>query len=178
MGNCKGLNPEFDNVTAYKPNTAVAKVQIIYSTVGGNTEIVVKKINQELTANDHQVELCRVDNLNPETILNYDLTILASPTYNQGTLDEHFKPFLKNWKKINLENHYFAAVGLGSMKYYSEYLTEATGLLETEIASKNAKLAVPGLRIGVDPLKVLDSLVAKWCQKIDLFLNQNFAKLI
>lgn|GEM_PF-346233 len=165
-----------DNTSLYKPNNCVAKVQIIYSTVGGNTEIVVKKITNDLVLSGHQVDSFRVDNYTTENLLKYDLTILASPTYNQGTLDDHFKPFFKNWKSVDLTGRYFVAVGLGSMKYYSEYLTEATGLLEEEISKKGCQLAIPGLRIGVDPLKVLDSLVAKWSQKVDLFLNENFAK--
>ena len=152
----------------------MAKVQIIYSTVGGNTEIVVLKVAEVLILKNHQVELIRVDIVKPESILEFDLTILASPTYNQGTLDDHFKPFFKNWKTVNLKNHPMAALGLGSMKYYSEYLTEATGLLEHEITKKEAAIAISGLRVGVDPLKILDSLVSKWADKIDLYLTENF----
>lgn len=152
----------------------MARVQIIYSTVGGNTEIVVNKVLQELHRSGHEVKMFRVDNLSPETILDYHLTILASPTYNQGTLDDHFKPFFNNWSKLDLKDKYFAAIGLGSAKYYSEYLTEATGLLEQKITERQGLLAISGLRIGVDPFKVLDSLILKWCQKLDLFLKENF----
>jgi len=165
-----------DNVLGCSPYKAVAKVQIIFSTVGGNTEIVANKVASELILKEHKISMFRVDNLDPGTILNYDLTIFLSPTYNQGTLDDHYKPFFKNWKKLDLKNHAFCAAGLGNTKYYSEYLTESTGLLEQEILNIQGLIAVPGLRIGVDPLKVLDSLVAKWCQKIDLFLIENFSK--
>lgn len=142
------------------------KTLIVYSTVGGNTELVVNQISQILSSNDFNVISTRVDVFKTETILDYDLVILASPTYNQGTLEDHFKPFMKELKKLDISNKKFAVVGLGSLKYYPEYLTEAATIFEDFLKKKNAILVVPALRITENPLKYLDSLIARWCQKI------------
>lgn len=150
----------------------VTKILIIYSTIGGNTQIVVDSVGQNLTQKGFEIEICRVDTAKPEQILEFDCTILASPTYNQGTLEDHFKPFLKAWKSVSVADRNFAVIGLGNIKYYPEYLTESAGILEAEIAKKQGKLVVPALRIGGDPLKVIGSLVPKWCDKLELKLKE------
>ena len=144
----------------------MAKVLIIFSSIGGNTEMVVKKVAQTMESSGHQVDYRRVDIADPKEILNYDLTILASPTYNQGTLEDHFKPFMKSFKKIDLKNRNFGVIGLGDTKYYPEYLTEAAGILEEEIKKAGANLVTPPLRIGTNPLKMMDKIVVNWAQKV------------
>jgi flavodoxin len=152
------------------------KILIIYSTVGGNTELVVKKVSQILSENNFVVTIKRVDIAMPDEILDNDLTILASPTYNQGTLEDKFKPFIKNWKSIDTGNKEFAVIGLGHTKYYPEYLTESSDILE-EMVKKNGRLFSPALRIGIDPLKVLNSLVSKWTDKLVQKLKNNPNKI-
>lgn len=150
----------------------MTKILIIYSTIGGNTQFVVDAVSKILTEKKFEIEVCRVDTANPTKILESDCTILASPTYNQGTLEDHFKPFLKNWRSVDITNQNFAVIGLGNIKYYPEYLTESAGILEQEIIKKNAKIIIPSLRIGGDPLKVINSLVPKWCDKLELKLKE------
>lgn len=145
------------------------EVLIVYSTVGGNTELVVKKVQSVLENSEIQVQLGRPENTNPEILQNYNLVILASPTYNQGTLEDNFKPFLKNWKTAAGQN--FAVIGLGSTQYYPEYLTEAASILESEINTRSGQLFHSSLRIASDPLKILDSLVARWASAIVEKLN-------
>jgi flavodoxin len=149
----------------------VTKILIIYSTIGGNTQFVVDAVSKILTEKNFEIEVCRVDIANPTKILESDCTILASPTYNQGTLEDHFKPFLKNWKSVDTSDRNFAVIGLGNIKYYPEYLTESAGILEAEIAKKKGKLLISSLRIGGDPLKVINSLVPRWCEKLEIELK-------
>jgi flavodoxin I len=142
------------------------KILIIFSTVGGNTEMVVDTVIDLLKKENIEITKKRVETATVQEIENYDLTILASPTYNQGTLEDNFKNFIKAFSKADLKNKKFAVIGLGDTKYYSEYLTESATILEEIIQKVNAEIVVPSLRIGTSPVKMLDKLVPKWVEKL------------
>ena len=57
------------------------KILIVYDTEHGATAIVAQKIFQTLCGVNYGVDLVFVDNLDPETIANYDGIILGSPIY-------------------------------------------------------------------------------------------------
>ena len=168
------------------------KILIIYATVGGNTELVVEKVcevlslsqiletpnqeNQELESKrkqiDFEIKTQRVENSSINQVLDSDLTILASPTYGQGTVESHFLPFLKTFEKTSLENKNFAVIGLGSPRFYPEYLTESVTILENSIKKANGNLIVPSMRIGGEVLKILDKIVPNWTKKLILKLEE------
>jgi flavodoxin len=148
----------------------VSKVLIIFSTVGGGTELVVNTVTNQLTKNSHEVVSIRADLAKVDIIKQYDLVILASPTYNQGTLDDHFKRFAKDFSSQDFSNQKFAVIGLGDTKYYTEYLTESATILEELIKKTNGQIKIPSLRIGVSPIKVLNTLVVRWAEKLAISL--------
>jgi flavodoxin len=117
------------------------------------------------------VSINRVENTNFETLFENDLVILASPTYGQGNIEEHFIPFSKKLSKLDCSNQKFALIGLGATRFYPEYLTESGAILE-EFVTKIKGIQIGNtLRISGDPLKVLDKLVPSWCNKIVNALN-------
>ena len=142
----------------------MSKVSIIYSTVGGNTEMVCKKVSDVLSEAGLEVKMKRVDVSDMNDLALDGLTILASPTYGQGTVEDHFKPFLKELKKTDITGKKFAVIGLGNTKYYPEYLTEAGTILESFLKEKEAEIIYRTLKIGTNPLGILDSLVTKWAK--------------
>ncbi len=150
----------------------MTKILIIYATVSGNTELVIEKVTQifnyqKVSKNlELQITSKRVDLANANEILDSDLTILASPTYGQGTVEAHFLPFIKQMNKLELNNSKLAVIGLGSPRFYPEYLTESAGILELEIKKSNGNLFVPSLRIGGEVLKMLDKLVPNWTNRL------------
>ena len=149
------------------------KINIIYSSIGGNTLLVVQKISQLLeqnTVTPISLNLFRVDNCNPEVVSDCDCVILASPTYGQGSLEAHFPSFLKQISS-KVATQKFAVVGLGDNHYYPEYLTESGAILETFIKTNGGVLLVPALRIGMPPIKFINKLVPKWVEKLMLELN-------
>ena len=149
------------------------KINIIYSSIGGNTLLVVQKISQLLeqnTVTPISLNLFRVDNCNPEVVSDCDCVILASPTYGQGSLEAHFPSFLKKISS-KVATQKFAVVGLGDNHYYPEYLTESGAILETFIKTNGGVLLVPALRIGMPPIKFINKLVPKWVEKLMLELN-------
>jgi flavodoxin I len=144
------------------------KILIIFSTVGGNTELVVDAVANLLAPDIFEITKKRPEISDPQEIKNFDLTILASPTYNQGTLEDNFKTFVKDFVKQDFSNQKFAIIGLGDSKYYPEYLTESASILEDIIKKTGGQMVVPALRIGVNPIKMLDKLVPKWVDKLKL----------
>ncbi len=148
------------------------KILIIYSTIGGNTELAVKKAEECFLVKNCKVEIRRVDVTDPSQMSEFSAVILASPTYGQGTVEDHFIPFLKAMQKVDVSQIPFAVIGLGDTKYYPEYLTESAGILEEAVRKSGAKTIVPSLRIGMPPLKFINRLVPNWVDKIITQLTQ------
>jgi len=144
----------------------MSKILIIFSTVGGNTEMVVDKVASVWKEGGLEVTLVRAELANLAEIKNFDLTVLASPTYNQGTLEAYFQKFMVGFEKTDFRGLKFAVIGLGDNHYYPEYLTEAAGILEDGVKATGGELLVPALRIGSLPVKFLDTLVKKWAEKV------------
>ena len=142
------------------------KILIIYSTIGGNTELAIKKAEECFLSKNFDVTIRRVDVANPSQMTEFSAVILASPTYGQGTVEDHFIPFLKAMQKVDITQIPFAVIGLGDTKYYPEYLTESAGILEDAVHKSGAKTIVPALRIGMPPLKFINRLIPSWVDKI------------
>ena len=147
----------------------IPKILIVFSSIGGNTELVVQKVSQIVQQSQRAtVDVIRVDSFDtskPELLDQYNCLILASPTYGQGTIENHFSPFLKLIKsKIATKN--CAVIGLGDNKYYPEYLTESGAILEKYVTDNGGNLLVPALRIGMPPIKFIEKLVPKWVEKL------------
>lgn len=144
----------------------MASILIVFSSIGGNTELVVDRVREELQKHNLGAQKKRVDVTKAREVLDYDLTILASPTYGQGTVEDHFKPFLKDLETLDLSGKNLAVVGLGDTKYYPEYLTESAIILEEYVKKQHGNLIVPALRIGMPPLKYIEKLVPGWIEKV------------
>ena len=126
------------------------KALIIYGTTSGNTEYVVERIQEGLQDRGMQVTLERVEVAQPEDAKNYDLLILACPTYNVGRLQEYFEPFYEKLVKADLKDLPAAVVALGMSKDYDIY-AEAADYLETGLQKAGAKQILPTLRIDGMP---------------------------
>jgi flavodoxin len=150
-------------------NNQKPKILIVFSSIGGNTELVVQKVSQMIQESQKAaIEVIRVDSFDltkPELLDQYNCLILASPTYGQGTIETHFPPFLKLIKS-KIANRNCAVIGLGDNKYYPEYLTESGAILEKYITDNGGNLLVPALRIGMPPIKFIEKLVPKWVEKL------------
>jgi flavodoxin I len=140
------------------------KVLIAYTSIGGNTELVVQKVTS-LLSNNFEVDTQRVDVLGPDSFNDYSCIILASPTYGQGTVEDHMSKYLK-LVKSNTSGKSFAIIGLGDNKYYPEYLSESGAILEKFVTDNGGNLLIPALRIGMPPIKFIEKLVPRWCDNL------------
>jgi flavodoxin len=155
-------------------NIEIHKILIVFSSIGGNTELVVQKVSQIIHSSEKAtMDVIRVDNFDmtkPELLDDYNCLILASPTYGQGTIEVHFPPFLKSIKS-KIANRNCAVIGLGDNKYYPEYLTESGAILEKYVTDNGGNLIAPALRIGMPPIKFIEKLVPKWVEKLLLTIE-------
>jgi len=132
------------------------KINIVYGTVGGNTELVCEKVAEMLVSYGHEASLFRANTVKIEEVMSFDLMILASPTYGKGELEPYFAKFLNSLAKEDYEPEYH----LESARIITEFLKE-----------KNATLVHMPLRISKNPLS-LWSFVENWASKISEKLTQ------
>jgi flavodoxin I len=148
----------------------MSKILIIYSSVGGNTKLVVDSLIgfirdlhpgitlEEVRAEQASVE--KVQNLSPSDIL-----VLASPTYGQGTLEQQMASFLKVLKG-KITGRKVAVIGLGDTQYYPEYLTESSQILTDWINDNGGVLVLPALKIGTKPHAYIPKLLPRFAKSI------------
>lgn len=143
----------------------MAKVKIIYGTCGGNTELVCHKV-AEILSSKHSVELKKAKLTEPSKIGEYDLLILSSPTYGHGQLEEYFGKFLKKLIKEDLKNKRCAVIGLGDLKYDSDYHLESTKIIMDFLKKKEANIICSPLQVSKSPLPFLNKHISDWAKKL------------
>lgn len=141
-------------------------INIIYGTISGNTELVVKQVAQQLQQQArHQSELQRVELSSPEDLTKEQITVLACGTYGHGVLQDYFDHFIQQAENVDLTDHCYAVIALGDHKYDKEYNLEAAKVLETFVTERNGKLLLPALRINQSPIPQLER-INDWTKKL------------
>ncbi|MDD2913509.1 MAG: flavodoxin family protein [Candidatus Paceibacterota bacterium] len=143
----------------------MSKIKIVYGTCGGNTELVCLKV-AEILSKKHDVELKKAKLIEPEKIGQYDLLILASPTYGHGQLEEYFRIFLKKLTGENLKGKNTAAIGLGDLKYDNDYHLESGKIIMDFFKKKETNIICSPLLVSKSPLPFLDKHVSDWAEKL------------
>lgn len=155
----------------------MAKIQIVYGSNGGNTQIVCNYVKEALELLGHQVKNDRCEHFS-ETHLagKSDLLILACPTYEHGALEPSFlKNFWPRIQSINLQKQLCAVIGLGDIKYDIDYHMESARILQKFIETHNGQLITPNLTVSGKPLRLLETLVKGWCERLDKKLETHFS---
>ena len=91
------------------------KTAIIYGTTTGNTEEVAKKVAAYIEADIFDICL-----LSPKEVEEYELIILAAPTWGSGELSMEWESDIKKIEKINFSNKMIAYIGVGDGVSYSD----------------------------------------------------------
>lgn len=149
----------------------MAKVKILYASVGGNTEVVCQKVADTLKANGHQVDLQVVKLATPEDAKTHDALILACPTYGHGELENFFQRWVNASKDLDLSDFPCAVIGLGEAKYDPDYVMESAKILTKFIKTRGAKILNIPLMITGAPFPFLETRVPQWAEKVSNKLN-------
>jgi flavodoxin len=141
-------------------------VLFIYGSTSGNTEMVVESIAEFLEKKKFKTVTQRAEISNAKDILDYDVCILASPTYGHGLLEEHMAKFVKGMKGISLKGKPCAVIGLGDPKYEAQYHIESAPIMEKVLTDAGGKLVLPALRISMTPVMHLKGLIPNWAEQL------------
>ncbi len=152
----------------------MAQIKIIYGTVGGNTELVCKRVEEVLAEKGHAVQILKAKIADPADLGEWDLLVLACPTYGIGELEDYFEAFLGKLDTVDLKGRKCAVIGLGDPKYDPDYHLESAKIIMEFLKKKEARVLYMPLRISRSPLPLIQSgFVDRWCEKIDGELSAN-----
>ena len=141
-------------------------MKIIYGSGSGNTEMVCRKVAEVLEVRGHKVELFNVKVCGPQDVGRADLYIWGSPTYGHGQIESFMGRFMRGCGEWELKGVRCAVIGLGDMKYDSDYLIESAVILEEFLVEKGAELVCKSLKIAKSPVPRLETNVKKWAEEI------------
>jgi flavodoxin len=150
----------------------MTKAFIIYGSSGGNTELVCQKVAEVLEQAGIEVTLKRVEKSTPADIGGppggraSDLTILAAPTYEHGVILQHWQPFLKALRSVDLSRQKITVIGLGEPQYDDHYHIESANTLTNAIKASGGTLFCHPLRVSGAVLPQLQSRVTIWAQEL------------
>lgn len=150
----------------------MAKILIIFGSTSGNTELIVDHIAALLRALGHEVELKpgETTTFNQDATADHDLTILASPTYGHGALQEYMVHINQQVATANNQGHKFAVIGLGDPKYDRNYNIESAIILENSVKKSGGELIIESLKINKSPIPHLKSTVETWVSELNKLL--------
>ncbi len=131
-------------------------LRIIYASTSGHTEFVVDTLAKYLKERDPQMvtTLIRAERAMPEDLTKDDLTILASSTWNTGSIEGQLNPHMHAFlmtraKDMDLRNGAFAVIALGDYRYF--YTAKASDHLSAFIEHHDGKQVLPSLSIINEP---------------------------
>lgn len=145
----------------------MAKVKIVYGSVGGNTELVCERVVEIFHGKGHTVEILKAQLTDPANLGAWDLLVLACPTYGIGELEDYFEIFMEKLKAVDLKGRKCAIIGLGDPKYDLDYHLESAKIIMDFLKKREAKILYMPLRISRSPLLLIkDGFVDRWAEKI------------
>jgi flavodoxin I len=124
-------------------------IGIFYATYSGGTQMAADFLTQDLKASGHKVDLKPISNIAFEDLLDYDLRIFTSPSWDneneEGQPHEDFIKFIKNNENKIFDGKYCAVFGLGDI-YYSHFCG-AVNIIEEFIRKLSGKLITKSMKI-------------------------------
>jgi len=144
----------------------MTSILFVYGTVGGNTQMAVESVAAFLEKSGRKTIIQRAEHSKPEELLNYDVVVLASPTYGHGLLESSIAKFVEGLAAIKLAGKPCAVMGLGDPKYEAQYHLESASLLEKAITDAGGKLLLTSLKISGTPVRHLKGWIANWAEQL------------
>jgi len=148
----------------------MSSLHIIFASTSGHTEYVVDtliaglaKKKPHLTVEKQRAELAK-----PEDLLRGDVLLLASSTWNTGSIEGQLNPhmyalLMDRASAVDLGGKKVAVIGLGDHRYY--YTAKAADHLMDFVRTHNGVLIEPKLRIINEPYGQ-EKEIEKWGSQI------------
>lgn len=131
-------------------------LHVIYASTSGHTEYVVGEVIAQLKESAPQiwVETQRAEVAQPDDLLKGDVLVLASSTWNTGSIEGQMNPHMHYFLKArgagaDLQGKKVALIGLGDDRYH--FTVGALAHLEEYVRTHNGVLMEPSLRMVNEP---------------------------
>ncbi len=144
------------------------KAIIVYGSNSGETEWIAETIGEVLRKSGFDVSIKDVvDIQDPEELLNYDLILLGSSTWNFGELQQNMKAFEPELQKLNLAGKFAAAFGSGDKQGYADYFCKAVDILEEDLLRCGAEIVMPSLKVDEsEDRDKREEIIKKWTEEL------------
>jgi flavodoxin I len=128
------------------------KIGVIYASMSGNTEAIADMIAEQLTEQNHEVELKDMLSLSSANdLLTYDLVFMGMYTWGDGDYPDECLDIIEEMEQLDLNQQLFALFGSGDTSY-PEFCGALDKLKELIEGQSGVCLGEP-LRIEFNPSK-------------------------
>ncbi|MEW5924706.1 MAG: flavodoxin [Candidatus Zixiibacteriota bacterium] len=107
----------------------MSKIGIFYGSTTANTVGVVATLAEELSRVGFMVDRYNVADGDLDPMNDYDLLILATPTWSGGELQEDWKRVLDQFESLDFSGKRVALLGLGDQLNYPDHFADAVAEL-------------------------------------------------
>ena len=114
---------------------------IVFGSFVGNTETMARYIARGLASAGVEAQVKDVINVYAHELLNYDLILLGSPTYEPKMIQDDMLPFHAQLSALDLSGKLAAAFGPGDSAW-PDFCT-AVEMLETRLVERGARIVSP-----------------------------------
>ena len=146
--------------TSFAPELSENKgrlfLNIVFASTSGHTEYVVEALIEDLSAlaPGRQIAATIAEKTQPEDLLRGDVLVLASSTWNTGSVEGQLNPHMwvllqEKAKNLDLAGKPCACIGLGDDRYF--YTARAADLLQSYVKTHRGRLILPTLRVINEP---------------------------
>jgi flavodoxin I len=143
---------------------------MIFASTSGHTEYVMDALLDFLRreAPGWRTEATRVERAQPQDLFRADILLLASGTWNTGSVEGQLNPYMQELlehkaKHLDLAGKACACVGLGDHRYF--YEARSADLLSNYIEVHHGQLLLPPLRIIDEPYGQ-EQTVGMWARQL------------
>jgi flavodoxin I len=137
-------------------STRRRSLHIVYASTSGHTEYVVDALIGSLgeLVPGWDIEKRMAEKTQPQDLLEADVLLLASSTWNTGGIEGQLNPHMQQLlqeqaKDVDLADKACACIGLGDHRYF--YLARAGDRLQGYVETHHGRLILPTLRIIDEP---------------------------
>jgi flavodoxin len=131
-------------------------LNIVFASTSGHTQYVVDALLAVLRAlaPGRQIVATIAEKTQPKDLLRGDVLVLASSTWNTGSVEGQLNPHMwvllqEKAKNLDLAGKPCGCIGLGEDRYF--YTARAADLLESYVKTHHGRLILPTLRVINEP---------------------------
>lgn len=103
------------------------QVGLFYGTNTGVTEIVAEQLRDVLVENGFEIDIYDIASVPLNTMDKYSTLIIATPTWNDGELQDDWEEVWEAWQEYDFTGKKVAFVGTGDQEAYCDNYCDAIG---------------------------------------------------